>query len=158
MFNFNCFIICLLPHLIRTGQHWFNALDRLCLDELRLNRSFCSAQQPTVARRCATGALLQINGKSTTSTVTSKLALDDPVPHKTARISPSPFSYTFQVDSGQKIIRLHFNPSQYKGFRGSKDLTSGLSGNFTLLSNFSASLVAVNTFAIEFCLIIQRNE
>ncbi|KAH6791930.1 Malectin/receptor-like protein kinase family protein [Perilla frutescens var. hirtella] len=107
-------------------------------------------------------SLLQIDGKSTTSTVTSKFALDDPVPHKTARISLSQFSYAFQVDPGQKIIRLHFNPSPYKGFRGFKDSFTVQSGGFTLLSNFSASLTAdvlgVNTFTKEFCLTIQRNQ
>ncbi|KAH6791929.1 hypothetical protein C2S52_002406 [Perilla frutescens var. hirtella] len=106
--------------------------------------------------------LLQINGKSTTSTVTNKLALDDPVPYETARISRSQFSYAFQVEPGQKIIRLHFNPSLYKGFRGFKDLFTVQSGGFTLLSNFSASLSAdalgVNNFAKEYCLSIQKNQ
>ncbi|KAH6774604.1 hypothetical protein C2S51_013008 [Perilla frutescens var. frutescens] len=105
---------------------------------------------------------LQINGFSTTSTVTNKLASDDPVPHKTARISRSQFSYEFLVEPGEKIIRLHFNPSPYKGFRGFKDLFTIQSGDFTLLSNFSASFTAdalgVNTFAKKFCLNIKQNQ
>ncbi|KAL1557137.1 non-specific serine/threonine protein kinase [Salvia divinorum] len=105
---------------------------------------------------------LQISGKSTVAT---KLASDDQVdqvPHNSARISLSPFSYTFHVDPGQKIIRFHFNPSQYKGFRGTKDLFTVKSGGFILLGNFSASLTAdalgVNTFVKEFCLNIQQNQ
>lgn len=122
----------------------------------RNGRKWLGDMQPELS------SLLQINGKSTTSTLTNKLALDDPVPFKTARISCSPFSYAFQVDSGQKIIRLHFNPSKYRGFRGLKDLFTVQSGSFTLLSNFSASLTAdalhVNTFTKEFCLTIQENQ
>ncbi|XP_057769760.1 uncharacterized protein LOC130989709 isoform X2 [Salvia miltiorrhiza] len=106
-------------------------------------------------------SLVQINGKSTTSTVANKWAPDDRVPHKMARISLSSFSYAIQVDPGQKIIRLHFNPSEYKGFRGFKDLFTVKCGGFILLGNFSASLTAdalgVNTFSKEFCLNIQPN-
>ncbi|KAH6791931.1 Malectin/receptor-like protein kinase family protein [Perilla frutescens var. hirtella] len=105
---------------------------------------------------------LQINGKSTTSIVTNKLALDDPIPHKTARISRSQFSYAIQVDPGQKIIRLHFNPSPYKGFIELKDFFTVQSGHFTFLRNFSASFTAnalgVNTFAKEFCVNIKQNQ
>lgn len=107
-------------------------------------------------------AFLQINGESTASILAHKLASDDPVPHKTARVSRSPFSYAFRVGSGQKIIRLHFNPSLYKGFRGLKDLFTVKSGGFILLGNFSASItadaLAVNNFAKEFCLNIQQNQ
>ncbi|KAK6154996.1 hypothetical protein DH2020_009244 [Rehmannia glutinosa] len=107
-------------------------------------------------------SLLQIEGSSTTSTVIHKLISADPVPHKTARISHTQFSYAFQVNPGQKILRLHFNPSPYKGFKGFKDLFTVEAGPFTLLSNFSASLTAdalgVKSFSKEFCLNIQKNE
>ncbi|KAK6129125.1 hypothetical protein DH2020_037129 [Rehmannia glutinosa] len=107
-------------------------------------------------------SLLQIEGSSTTSTVAHKLISADPIPHKTARISRSQFSYAFQVNPGQKILRLHFNPSPYRGFKGFKDLFTVEAGPFTLLSNFSASLTAyargVSSISKEFCLNIQENE
>ncbi|KAK6154995.1 hypothetical protein DH2020_009243 [Rehmannia glutinosa] len=106
-------------------------------------------------------SLLQIEGSSTTSTVVHKLISADPIPHKTARISRSQFSYAFQVNPGQKILRLHFNPSPYRGFKGFRDLFTVEAGHFTLLSNFSASLTAdalgVKSFSKEFCLHIQEN-
>ncbi|KAL0441122.1 UNVERIFIED_CONTAM: putative receptor-like protein kinase [Sesamum radiatum] len=100
-------------------------------------------------------SLLQMKGSSTTSSVIHKLiSADDPVPHKTARLSHSRFSYAFQVNPGQKVIRLHFNPAQYKGFKRFKDLFFVEAGPFMLLSNFSASLFAnalgVNSFVKEF--------
>ncbi|KAL9157890.1 hypothetical protein ABFS82_08G032500 [Erythranthe guttata] len=106
--------------------------------------------------------LLQVKGSSTTSTVVHNLISADPVPHKTARISQSQFSYAFQVSPGQKILRLHFNPTSYKGFKGYKDLFTVEAGPFTLLSNFSASLTAdalgVDSFVKEFCLNVQENQ
>ncbi|KAL0341624.1 UNVERIFIED_CONTAM: Receptor-like protein kinase FERONIA [Sesamum calycinum] len=106
---------------------------------------------------------VQMEGSSTTSSVTHKLiSADDPVPHKTARLSRSRFSYAFQVNPGQKILRLHFNPAQYKGFKSFKDLFSVEVGPFTLLSNFSASLFAnalgVNSFVKEFGINIEENQ
>ncbi|KAK6129151.1 hypothetical protein DH2020_037083 [Rehmannia glutinosa] len=108
-------------------------------------------------------SLLQIEGSSTTSTAIHKLKSSaDSIPHKTARISRSQFSYAFQVNPGQKILRLHFNPSPYRGFKGFKDLFTVEAGPFTLLSNFSASLTAyargVSSISKEFCLNIQENE
>ncbi|EYU44212.1 hypothetical protein MIMGU_mgv1a020440mg, partial [Erythranthe guttata] len=87
-------------------------------------------------------SLLQLKGSSTTSTVIPDLISSDPVPHKTARISRSQFSYRFQVSPGQKILRLHFNPTSYKGFQGFNDLFTVEAGPFTLLGIFSASLAA----------------
>ncbi|EYU22226.1 hypothetical protein MIMGU_mgv1a022870mg, partial [Erythranthe guttata] len=103
--------------------------------------------------------LLQIKGSSVASTV---IYADDPVPYKTGRLSRSRFSYTFQVNPGQKIIRLHFNPAPYKGFKMLNDLFDVEAGPFTLLRNFSASLTAnalgVNSFVKEFCLDVEENE
>ncbi|KAL0377609.1 UNVERIFIED_CONTAM: Receptor-like protein kinase FERONIA [Sesamum radiatum] len=107
-------------------------------------------------------SLLQLKGSSTTSTAIHKLISAVPVPQQTARISLSQFSYAFHVSPGQKIIRLHFNPATYRGFKGLTDLFTVEAGPFTLLSNFSASLTAdalrLNSFAKEFCLNIQENE
>ncbi|KAK4428131.1 Receptor-like protein kinase FERONIA [Sesamum alatum] len=108
-------------------------------------------------------SLVQIEGSSTTSNVVHKLiSADDPVPHRTARLSRSRFSYAFQVNPGQKVIRLHFNPAQYKGFKRFKDLFSVEAGPFTLLSNFSASLFAnargVNSFIKEFIVHVEEDQ
>ncbi|KAL3624076.1 hypothetical protein CASFOL_032892 [Castilleja foliolosa] len=105
---------------------------------------------------------LQIQGSSTTSTLKNKLVSADPIPYKTARVSRFQFSYTFHLSPGQKIIRLHFNPSLYKGFKSSRDLFTVEAGGFTLLGNFSASLTAdalrVKSISREFCLNIQENQ
>ncbi|KAK4431732.1 Pto-interacting protein 1 [Sesamum alatum] len=105
-------------------------------------------------------SLLQIKGSSTTSTLAHNLiSASDPVPHKTARLSRSRFAYAFQVNPGQKILRLHFNPAPYKGFRRLKDLFNVEAGHFTLLSNFSASVTAdvlgVSSFVREFCVNVE---
>ncbi|KAL0365758.1 UNVERIFIED_CONTAM: putative galacturonosyltransferase 3 [Sesamum angustifolium] len=91
----------------------------------------------------------------------------DHVPYNTARISLSQFSYTFQLNPGQKLIRLHFNTlpltSSYSSpFKPFHDLFTVEAGPFTLLSNFSASATAralsLNTFVKAFCITIQENQ
>ncbi|KAL3820323.1 hypothetical protein ACJIZ3_006228 [Penstemon smallii] len=105
---------------------------------------------------------LSIRGSSKISTLSKKLISDDPVPHKTARVSSSRFSYVFHLSPGQKILRLHFNPNPYKGFKKLRDLFTVEAGPFTLLSNFSASITShalgVNTFTKEFCISIEENQ
>ncbi|KAL8475844.1 hypothetical protein ACS0TY_028488 [Phlomoides rotata] len=105
-------------------------------------------------------SLLQLKGSSTTSTAIRMLSSADPVPHRTARISSSRFTYAFHVSSGQKLIRLHFNPTPYKGFKWFRDLFTVQAGHFTLLSNFSASITVagMSTFTKEFCMNIQENQ
>ncbi|KZV34040.1 receptor-like protein kinase FERONIA-like [Dorcoceras hygrometricum] len=107
----------------------------------------------------------QIKGTSSSSSVISQrqlIAPPNPVPYKTARISRSKFSYAFKVNPGLKLIRLHFNPTRYKGFKMSKDLFTVESATFTLLGNFSASFTAgalgVNTIVKEFCINIEENQ
>ncbi|KAL1542006.1 non-specific serine/threonine protein kinase [Salvia divinorum] len=104
-------------------------------------------------------SFLQIKGSSTSSTAVHKpsASADDHVPpYSTARVSRYQFSYGFRVNPGQKILRLHFNPSLYKGYKRCKDLFSVDAGPFTLLSNFSASLTAralgVSSFVKEYCI------
>ncbi|KAI3454372.1 hypothetical protein Pfo_011035 [Paulownia fortunei] len=123
----------------------------------RDGRKWCGDVQPKFP------SLLQIKGSSTSSSVIHKLiSADDPFPYKTARLSRSRFSYTFQVNPGQKILRLHFNPAPYKGFKRFKDFFTIEAGPFTLLSNFSAALTAdalgVNSFVKEFCINIEENQ
>ncbi|KAH6809394.1 hypothetical protein C2S51_027177 [Perilla frutescens var. frutescens] len=108
-------------------------------------------------------ASLQMKGSSTASRVIHKLVSDDdPIPYSTARLSRSRFSYAFQVNPGQKILRLYFNPTSYKGYKRFKDLFAVDAGHFTLLSNFSASLTAydlgVSSFVKEFYINIEENK
>ncbi|KAG8372991.1 hypothetical protein BUALT_Bualt12G0124600 [Buddleja alternifolia] len=108
-------------------------------------------------------AYVTLKGSSlSTSSHSETISSLDPVPYKTARISRSQFSYSFQLNPGQKFIRLHFNPSSYYGFQSFNDLFNVEADPFTLLANFSASItaraLAVNTFVKEFCISIQQNQ
>ncbi|XP_062211158.1 receptor-like protein kinase FERONIA [Phragmites australis] len=62
------------------------------------------------------------------------------VPYLTARVSASPFTYSFPLGPGRKFLRLHFYPANYTN-RDAADALFSVSvagGKFTLLSNFSA--------------------
>ncbi|KAK5819817.1 hypothetical protein PVK06_024843 [Gossypium arboreum] len=84
------------------------------------------------------------------------------VPYMTARVSRSEFKYTFPVTPGKKFVRLYFHAVSYKEYDRSKALFSAKAGSFTLLKNFSASLVAdskdVKSFFREFYLNVKDNE
>ncbi|XP_021297651.1 receptor-like protein kinase FERONIA [Herrania umbratica] len=86
----------------------------------------------------------------------------DPIPYKTARLSHSHFSYTFNVTPGQKFVRLHFYPTSYQEFNRSTALFDVHIGRYTLLSNFSAALTADNlklkAFSKEFCINVEDNQ
>ncbi|XP_023872545.1 receptor-like protein kinase FERONIA [Quercus suber] len=80
-------------------------------------------------------------------------------PFTTARISYSEFTYVFPVTDGPKFVRLHFHPASYSGFDGSKDCFTVKSGSFTLLRNFSASVLADSfqgSFFKEFCISVEK--
>ncbi|XP_073118430.1 putative receptor-like protein kinase At5g39000 isoform X2 [Henckelia pumila] len=100
---------------------------------------------------------LQLKGTSTISTASDY----NNIPYKTARISRSAFSYSFSLNPGQKFIRLHFNPTAYKGFERRKDLFNVVAGPFTFLANFSASLTSdalgLSYFVKEYCLNVEEN-
>ncbi|XP_027155604.1 receptor-like protein kinase FERONIA [Coffea eugenioides] len=105
---------------------------------------------------------LQPRGKSRSSTALQESSLSvDPVPYTTARISATPFYYTFQVSPGQKFIRLHFYPASYRGFEKSMDFFTVKAGPFTLLRDFSASYAAdtssVKYLVKEFCVNVEEN-
>ncbi|XP_047333866.1 receptor-like protein kinase FERONIA [Impatiens glandulifera] len=86
----------------------------------------------------------------------------DPTPYITARASRSSFSYTFQVGSGYKFIRLHFYPVPYSGFKTSTSFITVKSGPYTLLNNFSAFLTAdslgLKSIVKEFTLYVPHDE
>ncbi|XP_023549622.1 receptor-like protein kinase FERONIA [Cucurbita pepo subsp. pepo] len=91
------------------------------------------------------------------STVRSNFAnaVNDPL-FKTARLSLSPFTYSFPVSAGPKFIRLHFLPDAYGEFPESDALFTVQIPQFTLLKDFNAALVAdslnQNTISKEFCI------
>ncbi|CAL9014245.1 unnamed protein product [Prunus brigantina] len=86
------------------------------------------------------------------------------VPYTTARLSRSEFAYSFKLSSGQKFIRLYFNPVSYgPDFDQSKALFSVKAGDFTLLHDFNASVTAevfnlTGKIYREFCLNIDEAE
>ncbi|TYH10893.1 hypothetical protein ES288_A07G214000v1 [Gossypium darwinii] len=80
----------------------------------------------------------------------------------TVRVSRSEFKYTFPVTPGQKFVLLYFHAESYKEYDRSKAFFPVKAGSFTLLKNFSASLVANskgrNWFPREFYLNVEDNE
>ncbi|KAA0039428.1 receptor-like protein kinase FERONIA [Cucumis melo var. makuwa] len=62
--------------------------------------------------------------------------------YKTARLSRSPFTYSFPVTPGPKFIRLYFLPENYDEFHRFDAFFTVQAAHFTLLKNFSAALVA----------------
>ncbi|KAL7120134.1 hypothetical protein ACP275_02G104900 [Erythranthe tilingii] len=119
-------------------------------DHISINcGSSTTTSTATTGREWLPDAPTIIKGSTTTTTTAA-------VPYNTARVSLSQFSYTFNLNPGQKLIRLHFNPTtSYYGF---DDLFTVEAGPYTLLSNFSASITAralsLTTLAKEFCIII----
>ncbi|KAK5819809.1 hypothetical protein PVK06_024833 [Gossypium arboreum] len=77
-------------------------------------------------------------------------------------ISRSEFKYTFPVTPGQKFVLLYFHVVSYKEYDRSKAFFPVKAGSFTLLKNFSTSLVANskgrNWFPREFYLNVEDNE
>ncbi|KAK8346360.1 hypothetical protein V6Z12_A07G209200 [Gossypium hirsutum] len=80
----------------------------------------------------------------------------------TVRVSRSEFKYTFPVTPAQKFVLLYFHAESYKEYDRSKAFFPVKAGSFTLLKNFSASLVANskgrNWFPREFYLNVEDNE
>ena len=99
------------------------------------------------------------NRKSNTSQVPKEGVLNK-APFTTARISYSEFTYVFPVTDGPKFVRLHFHPASYSGFERSKDFFTVKSGSYTLLRNFSASVLAGSlqekSFFKEFCISVEK--
>ncbi|PRQ44674.1 putative non-specific serine/threonine protein kinase [Rosa chinensis] len=93
----------------------------------------------------------------------SSSSMASQVPHTTARLSHSEFTYTFnQLTAGQLFIRLYFYPASYANFYRSKAHFSVKANYFTLLDDFNASATAdaygVDTLYREFCLNIDKEQ
>ncbi|XP_059280772.1 receptor-like protein kinase ANXUR1 [Lycium ferocissimum] len=85
---------------------------------------------------------------SSSNSITSKAKYQDPsltsdIPYMTARIFKTQTAYTFPISpKSRHWIRLHFYPSSYDNFNCSSSFFSVTVGEFTLLNNFSASIIA----------------
>ncbi|KAL3523549.1 hypothetical protein ACH5RR_016383 [Cinchona calisaya] len=114
-----------------------------------------------IAEDAATSIFRSDKSRSSTAAQKSSYFSIDPVPYKTSRISSTEFGYTFEVNPGQKFIRLHFYPASYLGFENSIDFFTVKAGPFTLLKDFSASHTAetlgVKYLVKEFCLNVEGN-
>ncbi|XP_010250338.1 PREDICTED: receptor-like protein kinase FERONIA [Nelumbo nucifera] len=89
------------------------------------------------------GSDFATSARFNTSTVSTALALYQGssvplIPYVTARIFHSPFTYTFPVAAGPKLIRLYFYPVSYSGLDKTKAFFDVSAGPYTLLHNFSA--------------------
>ncbi|BFG26437.1 hypothetical protein CerSpe_127110 [Prunus speciosa] len=85
------------------------------------------------------------------------------VPYNRSRLSRSEFTYTFNLTTGQKFIRLYFYPVSYgDDFDRSNAVFSVKAGGFTLLHDFNTSLTAdasgMETIYREFCVSIEEGE
>lgn len=110
-----------------------------------------------------TSAPPQLRNASFSSEAFQQASSIDGIPYKTARIFRSPVSYLFDhVPPGPKFIRLHFYPALYQDFDASKTLFSVRIADYTLLSNFSASLTAqsldLDAFSKEFCISLAEHQ
>ncbi|XP_058187702.1 receptor-like protein kinase FERONIA isoform X2 [Rhododendron vialii] len=107
--------------------------------------------------------ITSLHGSKSKSKATDQPLPYDPIPYATARLSPWPFTYTFRVTPGQKLIRLHFYPASYRGgFKRSEAFFTVKAGPYTLLSNYSASL-AVDALGLpslvkEYCVNVDEDQ
>uniref|UniRef100_A0A2N9INN4 Protein kinase domain-containing protein n=1 Tax=Fagus sylvatica TaxID=28930 RepID=A0A2N9INN4_FAGSY len=102
------------------------------------------------------------NHKSNISQAHIQSSSIDAVPYLTARLSYFQFTYVFPVTPGPKFVRLYFYSAPYSGFDKSKDFFTVKAGSFTLLQNFSASIL-VNplenkNFVKEFCINVDKHQ
>ncbi|KAL1568166.1 non-specific serine/threonine protein kinase [Salvia divinorum] len=132
-------------------------------DHISINCGGGAAAATALGGRVWLGDSAAADGLSQSTAATREVVAGvDPVPYKTARLSRSKFSYSFDLTPGQKIIRLHFNPVAYHGFPSFDDLFTVEAGPYTLLSNFSVSITAralsLNTLTKEFCVVLEQHQ
>ncbi|KAK7287016.1 hypothetical protein RJT34_22425 [Clitoria ternatea] len=125
-FLFLCFLFCAQP----IGE----AADKIFLN--------CAAPPPETSDTDGRKWTTDIGSKFFAGySTTSPAATQDPsvpaVPYMTARISRSPFTYTFPLAPGRKFLRLHFHAASYGAMNASDARFSVSTESFTLLSNFS---------------------
>ncbi|MQM09844.1 hypothetical protein Taro_042724 [Colocasia esculenta] len=107
-----------------------------------------SGQLPDENNRNWTGDIGSTFAPSSQNTQIARAAAQDSsvsqVPYLTARVFTSPFTYSFPVSPGHKFVRLYFYPANYSTYfpSDSRFAVTANPGNFTLLSNFSASQTA----------------
>ncbi|KAK7309905.1 hypothetical protein RJT34_07021 [Clitoria ternatea] len=79
---------------------------------------------------------------SSTLLVSNTDTIAPKVPFSTARITHSPFTYSFPFSPGLIFIRIYFLSSLYSRMNPSKACFSVKAGNYTLVSNFNPSVSA----------------
>ncbi|KAK4602957.1 hypothetical protein RGQ29_011803 [Quercus rubra] len=102
----------------------------------------------------------ELNLKSNTFQA-PKEGIEIKAPYTTARVSYSQFTYAFPLPAGPKFVRLHFNPVISSGVDGSKAFFTVKSGSFTLLRNFTASIISADDssqIVKEFCINVKENQ
>ena len=97
------------------------------------------------------------------NTSTAKIhGTSDAVPYMTVRLSNWQFTYVVPITPGPKFVRLYFYSASYSGFERSKDFFTVKAGSFTLLANFSASILANslghNNIYKEFCINVEKSQ
>lgn len=90
---------------------------------------------------------LTSNNNSITATAQYQdTSLPSQVPYMSARIFSSESTYKFSVSPKKRLwVRLHFYPSSYSNFDPINSYFSVVANEFTLLNNFSASIIAKAT-------------
>ncbi|KAG0469108.1 hypothetical protein HPP92_018436 [Vanilla planifolia] len=121
-------------------------------DELFFN---CGSSIPTISIDGRKWMEDNFSFPTTTSSLSPNYA--DPnvpsIPYSTARVSTSPFTYSFPVSPGLKLIHLHFYPAEYSHFTAVHAVFSVTCSRHTLLKNFNASQTAE---ALNFYYVIQE--
>ncbi|XP_074311935.1 receptor-like protein kinase FERONIA [Silene latifolia] len=122
------------------------AADYVPTDNILLNCGASSPQSTDIDGRKWTSDvgskfLLSTTGSST-DTAASQASSVDEVPYMSARIFSTKFTYSIPVSPGRKFVRLYFYPTTYSGMNVSNAIFSVVSGEYTLLSNFSAAQTA----------------
>ncbi|BAU01385.1 hypothetical protein LR48_Vigan10g239600 [Vigna angularis] len=79
---------------------------------------------------------------SVSEKATTQSSSTNKIPFSTARLSRSPFNYSFQLSAGTKFLRLFFYPADYPSFPRTHASFTVQSNQFTLLEAFNASLNA----------------
>ncbi|KAA8529303.1 hypothetical protein F0562_033898 [Nyssa sinensis] len=118
----------------------------------------CHVSSDNILLDCGSSESSSFNGKNWTGDVgsmflpsnhkitsTTSVVLDSSVPKvpfSTARIFHSPFTYSFPITPGLKLIRLYFYSAPFSGLKPCNAFFSVVSGRFTLLDNFSTSVSA----------------
>nr|ABT18098.1 FERONIA receptor-like kinase [Cardamine flexuosa] len=142
--RFHVSLLYLLLLLLVSASHLISAADYIPTDKILLNCGASSNSSDADKRAWSADNINKF--LSSGDSKTSPAATQDPsvseIPYMTARVSRSPFTYSFPVATGRKFVRLYFYPNTYDGLNATDALFSVSFGPYTLLKNFSAAQTA----------------